>query len=149
MAIEWCAAQHAGRRRIDGLVSALGLLPAAAERAAECGGIAVAVGDKAACFAASGDATLIGDWPMRAAEAVDVVIATGPAAQTLFDAIAAHRTSDRGSLAAARTRHLQEGIEIDGDIWRRLLAHAARILVPPSAVSRARGAGSGKIDDND
>jgi hypothetical protein len=149
MAIEWCLAQGAGRRRIDGLASPLGLLRAAAERAAECGGIAVAVGGEAAAhFPAAGDARSAGDWSVAGGPAASLLVATEPEAARLF-AQAAARLPASDSLDAIRNRHLRSGIEIEDATWERLMRHARRILVPPSAISRARGAGSGKIDDND
>lgn len=48
--------------------------------------------------------------------------------------------------ALVRRRHadsLAEGIEVDDSVWQRLGEVAARVLVPATADSRARGAGGG------
>jgi hypothetical protein len=150
LGVEWAVAGVPGRRRIEGLVSPIGLLPPAAGRAAECGGIAVVAGMAAAAhFPAAGDASLAGDWARASKETGAVVIATGPDAGPLFAEASGRLRPAPGSLAATRAHRLRSGNEIEDAIWRRLMEHAARILVPANAVSRARGAGSGAVDDND
>ncbi|MGS2744971.1 DUF3726 domain-containing protein [Halomonas sp. LS-001] len=61
-----------------------------------------------------------------------------------LDLLALHSESD---LMACRKRSLQEGIEVDEAIWKRLKILAHRILVESSDASRG-GAGAG-VNDND
>lgn len=148
LAVEWAVAAAPGRSRFDGLVSPLGLLPPAAARAAESGGIAIVAGSiAAACFPVAGEPSLAGDWTL--AESGTVAVETGAGAVPLFAEAKTRLPPVDGSLAANRLHRLRTGNEIDDALWRRLAAHAARILVPASAVSRARGAGSSAVDDND
>ena len=155
MVVEWAAIGTPLRRRVEGLVSPLGLLPEAEGRARECGGLAVALlgegsaSEAAGHFPADGSTpALAGNWARSDGTPRRLSIAVGAEAAKLFTATSTGlgRISD---IATTRHEHLRAGIEIDDALWRRLSAHAARILVPPSAISRARGAGSSAVDDND
>jgi Protein of unknown function (DUF3726) len=154
MAVEWAAAGAPGRQRVEGLVSPMGLLLEAEGRAGDCGGLALAllgaagVVEAAAHFPAEAPGLLAGDWALPDRAPRTLLIASGAAAARLHAETPAGLDPSR-PVAVARQAHLREGVEMDEAIWRRLSAHAARIFVPPSAVSRARGAGSGAVDDND
>ncbi len=156
MIVEWAVASAPARSNLDGLVSPIGLLPEAEVRAAESGGLAVALlrgtgeCEAAACFPA-GDAApmLAGDWTRLDRSARRLRIASGSAAARLFAETSSGLAVPPTALVATRREHLRNGIEMDDVLWRRLATHAARIFVPPSAISRARGAGSGAVDDND
>jgi len=156
MIVEWAVAGAPARRNVERLVSPMGLLPEAEARAAESGGLAVALlrgtGEcEAAAGFPAGDAApmLAGSWARPDRSARRVQIASGAEAARLFAATASGLAVPPAGLDATRREHLRKGIEMDEALWRRLAAHAARIFVPPSAVSRARGAGSGAVEDND
>lgn len=51
------------------------------------------------------------------------------------------------ALDEALQRSLADGIAVDPEVWRRVSEAAKHVLVPPSDISRRRGAGGG--DDND
>lgn len=156
MIVEWAMASAPARRNLEGLVSPMGLLPEAEARAAESGGLAVALlrgtgeCEAAAGFpAGDGAPMLAGDWASPDRSARRLRIASGAAAARLFAETASGLAVPPAGLAQIRRSHLRGGIEMDEALWRRLATHAARIFVPPSAVSRARGAGSGAVEDND
>jgi len=150
LVIEWVVAWPLGRFSVEGLVSPIGLLPAAATRAADCDGIAIALGSSAAAhFTAAGQIRLAGDWSGAAGTPSAVLVETGPGADRRFAEARSSLQPASGPLEATRLQRLRTGNEVEDALWRRLTTQAARILVRANAVSRARGAGSGKIDDND
>lgn len=156
MTVEWAMAVGPARRDIEGLVSPMGLLPEAEARAAESGGLAIALlrgpgeCEAAAWFPADDAAPMLaGDWARPDRTARRLRIASGAAAVRLFAETASGLAVPSTGIAETRREHLRKGIDVEDALWCRLLTHAARILVPPSAVSRARGAGSGAVEDND
>ena len=91
----------------------------------------------------AGGASLFGDWRGGAPE--------GPCEATLCRGAAAEPegavTLGPAELAACREGTLAGGLSVDPELWQRLIAHAARYLVPSSPESEARGAGSSASDN--
>lgn len=55
--------------------------------------------------------------------------------------------ADATSLAEVETRTLASGVEVASDTWQQLTTFAAKVLVPATAESRLRGAGSLSSDN--
>ena len=68
----------------------------------------------------------------------DVEIRSGDAAQPAGPAFL-----DAAELARRYGRALEQGVEVDEEIWREIDAVAARVQVPASPESRLKGAGGG------
>jgi hypothetical protein len=73
----------------------------------------------------------------------DVRILAGPAGRTAPLPAGMTVALDGQSLARRFGRALDEGIEVDPEVWRRLESVAARVQVPASEESRLKGAGGG------
>jgi hypothetical protein len=57
------------------------------------------------------------------------------------------RVIDAAALEAALRASLQDGITVEDGVWQRIAAVAARVLVPATTDSRARGAGGGDANE--
>ena len=90
--------------------------------------------------------TLFGDWRAPAEDLCDVAIecwreAPGPSRLALS-------VAGRPGELEARTREtLAAGLEVAEPVWQSIARYARRALVPASAESRARGAGSTASDN--
>lgn len=74
---------------------------------------------------------------------VDAAIRDARSAVRGPDRDPAARVIDDAALDAALGRSLAEGVEVEDALWNTITTAAARVLVPASEESRARGAGGG------
>jgi len=95
---------------------------------------------------ALGDVTLLGDWTSRQDGPCDVVLECCRGSHCALD-ISLPVALGSDDLEARHRAALAKGLEVEDAVWKTIARFAHAALVPASAVSRARGAGSMASDN--
>ena len=108
---------------------------------------AMAWDGRAATTHTTAGVTLHGDWETRPQGPCDVVLECRPSWRDSHLDIALPVTHGHKELEARYRKVLASGLQVEDAVWRTIGRYAHRALVPASAESRARGAGSTASDN--
>ncbi len=146
LAIARANSNGTGCLKVSGLKDPRFLVPWAANYAEDEWGLQLTWNRQAASVHSIGGVTLFGDWAAPAEGPCDVTIECRYSWSGGFDVplSVAHSNAD---LEARYDQTLSTGLAVDDEVWQTIARHACRTLVPASADSRARGAGSAASDN--